>query len=592
MCKLGMLAGMAPAPEKSSGRGASLGSAAGWVAAALLIGATAGLIYFTLAQLPRASTRVPWADEWAIIREFAAWQHGAPIWPILWAPYWGHRLVIPRLIFFADMRWASHAPLIWLNLAVQLAHAALLIWLAWRLLRRSSPLYVVFATVAILALMLSSRQMENFAWSMQTMFPLVYVAGSVAFVSLAAGAKGRLFFRIASLVAALAASLTMPNGILVWAVLAGQSIYLKLSRKFVVTLAVASVAVVPLYLTGYDAPRVGMGGVAMIAQPWTGVRLIGLLLGAPFNWLPLQARIGVGLAGAIAAVWLACRILERTAARQCEMSALAAIVAFSLLSAASVAAGRLDPRWLYSADLGIPSRYFTMICLFWTAVSILVLYAWRERSCSRMLLAPVAAIVLCVMFLPPMRLLEEADDWADVFRTADAAGAALLLDAPDEPLLAGLYSASGSRAEAAAFMRARRMGVFGEPRANLVGKRISEVWRGMSAATCTGALEFADPLPASRPRAWRIEGWAAGPDSGHAPEDFLVTTADGEIVGLARGGLRHRYFPGFFSDATAPVFHAGLRRAEWLGYVREPAPKPWTLWGVVSDRVCRVAQIP
>jgi hypothetical protein len=83
--------------------------------------------------------------------------------------------------------------------------------------------------------------MQNFAWSMQFMFPLVYTSASLSFLGLALKRdKGSDSFLALSLVAAALASYTMPNGILVWPVLAVQSIYLRLTWR--VTLAIALLA--------------------------------------------------------------------------------------------------------------------------------------------------------------------------------------------------------------------------------------------------------------------------------------------------------------------------------------------------------------
>lgn len=39
-------------------------------------------------------------DQWPMLEEIRQHQSGQLGWSYLWAPYWGHRIVIPRLIFF------------------------------------------------------------------------------------------------------------------------------------------------------------------------------------------------------------------------------------------------------------------------------------------------------------------------------------------------------------------------------------------------------------------------------------------------------------------------------------------------------------
>lgn len=231
---------------------------AGWAAAVVALAITLRFNIFTLVQISRAGTRVPWADEWLMVQEFASWKSGRQLWEILWLPYWGHRLVIPRAIFFADMRWASHAPLIWLTLAIQFAHIALLIALAWMLFGRASPIRFALSCAIVLNLMLSPAQMQNFTWSMQTMFPLVYAAGTAAILCFAVSRRTRpVLFLAAGLASAMAASLTMPNGILIWPVLVAQSIYLKFGRKVTSAVALLGAAVIGLYLWHYEMPALG-----------------------------------------------------------------------------------------------------------------------------------------------------------------------------------------------------------------------------------------------------------------------------------------------------------------------------------------------
>src|SRR5579864_5400106 len=88
-----LLPGASPLNRKSLARLAALIP----ISATLL--ATLAINFFTLSQVPRAITSVPWWDEWDMIREYINVQRGQPLWPVLWSSYWGHRMVIGRLIF-------------------------------------------------------------------------------------------------------------------------------------------------------------------------------------------------------------------------------------------------------------------------------------------------------------------------------------------------------------------------------------------------------------------------------------------------------------------------------------------------------------
>jgi hypothetical protein len=556
---------------------------------------TLRLNFFTLAQIPRAATRIPWMDEWVMLREFSLYEQGARLGRILWSSYWGHRLVIPRLIVFADTRWASRASLTWLTLFVEFTHIVLLISLAWVLFRQRSLFCFALSTAAILNLMLSPYQMENFVWSMQTMFPLVYAAGTVSFLCLAlSGRKKPVLFTILSIAAGLTGTLTMPNGILIWPVLVAQALCLKLSRRYTIALAIIGIAVAVLYGWNYERPALGLGLGGMLHHPLTAAMLLGLLLGGPLDFLPFGARIATALMAAAVAGYVAVRVLRKGVPEGTWVSVLVAINLFLILSAASIVAGRLGPEWL-QGQLVLPSRYFTLLCTFWTTIALLVLYGWSRHLLGVVFVSSFGVLFCFLMFLHPKHQRDMAEDWADFFRGTDAVGAAFLLHAPDEELIRNLASATPERDESVAFMRGRHIGIFAEARAQWPGKRISEIFRVIAESRCTGAVERATPLTTSDSGAWRVEGWALDVETGRAPDDLVITDSTGEIAGLARGGLRHRYIPGFFTDTDAPpVFHGGLRRSEWLGYVRESSPKPWTVYGVwpQNGKVCRVASAP
>jgi len=552
------------------------------ISAALL--ATLWINVYTLRQIPRAATRVPWWDEWVTVDEFAAHEHGRPLWPILWSPYWGHRLVIPRLIFFADLRWTARAPLTWLTLAVQSAHLALLLRLAWVLLGRVSLTRFAVAGIVVLNLMLSPYQMENFTWSMQTMFPLVYTAATISFYCLARSRDGgRGVYLPLSVAAGWLSSWTMPNGLLVWPVLVAEAIYLKLRRRTVVLLACIGAAMMVFYGWHYENRALGMGFGPMLRRPLIAMRLLGLLLSGSLSYLSKPLGQAVALLAIASAGYLTVRVLRRRDPEQQYAAVLAAAVLFLFLSAAAMVAGRFTREWLRT-DLSLPSKYFTLVGTFWAGVGLLVLYATARQQARLIRLGLWGVFFFCLMFANPRRQFVAADDWADFFRGADAVGAAFLLNAPDEQLLSILWPSKAERDERVEFLRQRHAAFFAEPRATWPGGQIAELFPPVDAGHCIGGIE--------RVTGWRVEGWAWDTQASRPPDDVLITDPAGRITGLARGGFRHGYFPGFFTDPQpARVPHTRLYRSEWLGYAQPADRRQWTLYAVRGGgRVCRIEQ--
>ncbi len=439
----------------------SLARLAGYALIVLAFLVTLRVNLITLAHIVRARTSVPWLDQWVPVQDAARYQGGEALWPIVWTPYWGHRLVIPRLLFLADARWFSMASLTRLTLLLQFVHIALLIALAWLLLRKSPPFFMIAVTVS-LNLMLSPFQMENFVWGMQTMFALVFVAATGAFLCLSSGSlAGCIALGIVS-------SYTMPNGILVWPVLLVQAIYLRQNRRMIAALAAVGAAVIVSYLWHYvRPPELGMGAIGMLRHPIDAMMLLGLIIGSPFRLtIPVDAVVGI-LALAVTGY-----LLFRARAQN-WFAALLAIHLFLFLSSLSLIAGRLTPHALQlDTKDPLPGRYFTMICLYWVSTGLVALYTIPSQSLRCWLFGFFGILFAGLMLTSVQRQLIEADDWADFFLGTDALGSAFFVNAPDEQLLSILWPAKAEREERVEFLRQHSLALFHEPRATWIGKQV------------------------------------------------------------------------------------------------------------------------
>jgi hypothetical protein len=566
--------------------------AAGVAAVAAAMAATIAANCFTISHIFRGSTRVPWADEWPMLQQFIEYQHGSPLWPLLWASHWGHRFVIPRLVYFADIQWAAHAPLIWLTLSLQAILIAQICALSWILIGRQSRLLFAASVAAILNLMLSPLQMENFVWSMQFTFPLVYAAACASFLSLALSAeRARFLFLAFAIGAAMVASLSMANGILVWPVLAAQAIYLKLPRRVTIAIAIIGSAIIAVYCWRYPAHVLGIGISGMLRHPLDAGLLFGLILGAALNPISLPLGIGASLLALAWAVYLGWKRLGDPSASRPWLSALGALLIFVLMSAAGTIAGRMTPQFL-ARNTPIPSRYFTLIQLFWASLAILILYAALRKPQSRLLIVPYGALYFSLMFLNPQRQISAAEDWPEFFRGIDAIGAALVAGVPDEQFLSIFWPIDAERDAMVSFLRESRLSVFAEPRAGWLDRPVSELFPTASADHCIGDVERDHPIQTSPAEAsWRVEGWAWNVSANHTFDDLLIADSAQVVVGIARGGFRHAYFPGLFTeDQSGLPPHVRFKASEWLGYVRQPVKSPWTVYGLIphSNQICAI----
>lgn len=532
----------------------------------------------TLAEVVRARTAVPWWDEWALIADLAQIDRGHALWPILWSSYWGERQVFTRLLWLANQHLFSLAPLSYLNVALQLAHVGLLMWLASQLIERGRPV-VLAAWIVILNLLLSPFQMWNFVWGAQTMFIAVFLFATGAFISLARG--GRQGTLLASACAILS-SITMPNGLLVWPALVLQSAWLRRPAKVTGALAAAGSLAIGFYLLHYTRPEIGMGVAGMLRHPLDALLLTGLVAAGPLAFISNAVAAGIGVATLIVtafAVAAAGREVKRPL-----VSAVIANVVFLVMSCASVVAGRLDTRFLgRDPAYSVPIRYPTLVSVLWVSIAFVILSTWRR---TRWALAFYALPLFYLLFGTAQRQLNMAEDWADFFRATDAVGAALLMNAPDEELLSRLWPVRSEREERAAFLREKHLALFHEPRAQWIGRSVRDLFPGAQSTQCIGAIEKTKDLGGFR----RAQGWAWAPSLREAPDYIFFTDASGRIIGHGRGGLRHGYIPGLLIEpGPVPASHAALPHSEWLAYFAT-SPDDVRLYGGFSHqlRVCAI----
>jgi hypothetical protein len=131
--------------------------------------------------------------------------------------------------------------------------------------------------------------------------------------------------------------------------------------------------------------------------------------------------------------------------------------------------------------------------------------------------------------------------------------------------------------------------MFHEPRAAWMGKSVSDLFPAPP-VRCTGAIEKVVDLNGS----WRVSGWAWNTRASKPPDDVLFADSMGRVIGMARGGFRHGYMPGFLMEPqqSAPA-HARFGGSEWLGYVKGGKDFQWArvgLYGVVRGEgaVCTI----
>jgi hypothetical protein len=355
----------------------------------------------------RGYTTTPWWDQWHFVDNL---QRGFVVSDLV-ASFVGHRLLLARLIFLADLRLfgLSNAPLVILNWIAMIGILGLFIRMAFTVLRKDDAL---IATAFAAALVCSGFQISNliFAWDIQIFLLCLFTVA--AFVCLA---YGRVKLAIAC---GLLSTASMASGLMVWPVLLWQAWQLRSSRRQMVVLAICGAASWGLYLWDHDvvAGISGMGYQAAAARPLDALTLAAFYFGCPIG---LQQSITLGiLAGWIAGfgAWRLIRARLSDAA-----TAYAAVVLWVMLTAITTAVARmriediLPPNHSGYALLG--SQYMTMALTGWTALVGLAL-----SSSDRWARWPVLAAAAFLAFGLIPREIIFADSWVNFFHENERIG--------------------------------------------------------------------------------------------------------------------------------------------------------------------------
>lgn len=422
-----------------------------WIAAAALLLVAVGISLQTVGFVVAQHRPIPLLDSWEFaddLRRADAGEYGPGD---LWALHNEHRILLPRLLFFADAWLTSWRGTFLLAaiLLVQLAHAVVIA----RLVRRaggSGP--AALATFAFaLGCGFAFVQVENLLWSFQIQFVGVFLLATAA-----AAAMG--WHLGLAMLMALLATLTMVNGLIVWPVLLFVAWMQRRPRRELVLLGGAFLLVTVLYLIGWQrvdrhadpleslgqVPKVFLFAIAYLGNP---LRHYG------FAVCTALGAVGVGAWGFLA--WRAWR------QRELVQSALLGAALFVLATALLTGLGRIN----FDAGYALSSRYATGGLVFWALLGPALFLALGP---ARRWIAPAAAAGFLLALVGQQRAsLEEAIPWFD---RMDRATTAAWLGVQDADHLGLVYAWPERQPPREEFLRRARLAHWADGAQDLLGK--------------------------------------------------------------------------------------------------------------------------
>ena len=525
--------------------------------------AAAVTVAFTVVTVYRLHVPLPYWDEWYNIlhfRIFAAGQYGLAD---LASQHNEHRLLVPRLFFFADEVLVHLSGMLDLTvtLVLQAANAAILILLMRRGVARARHRLLLASFV--LLLLFTLRQEQNFTNGFQLQFVGVFTAAALAALAYGAaldrcrdGRRGAApYFALAALAAAVSAY-TMANGVMTGFVLAVAALLRGAPLRIPLGTALLSLLLAALFFHGYEPGGGSLPAAEIPSHLLAYPRFVTAYLGNPLGE-DLRAAQALGLAG-LGLIAAAAVTVATGRRRDAAASALLTIAGFVLATAAVTAYGRVAG----GSRQAFESRYATPALIFWCAM-VLFWFPPAVRAGRATLGGWALGALMLTLGLAACWF--EATTWrALAVRTAS-------LQRVADSLLAGLYDAAAAgtyentTAEEvigfAPFLREHRLSVFAGADYAALGRPVGAL---AEVGSCVGTV-VARADPTLGEGGVRLSGTAADGATGRAPARLLVTDAGGRVVGFGSAsvpGVPSRIWTGYAKAAAGDTLEAVARRRD------------------------------
>jgi hypothetical protein len=536
-------------------------------------------------------TSLPHWDEWSQI-DFAANRSAQSTLDWLWSQHNQHRLVIPRLFLLADLRWfhATQGFLLASIFGIQLLHLLLLSWSMRILGRWQQGLWLTGTGLAAFCLF-SPAQWENFTWGFQTCFVLPGMFATLSWIGLLLywihseeelSRGGPWKYLLLSVAAALGASYSLSNGNLLWPLLVGAALLLRLRLAAVLSFVIAGAVSTAVYLNNYYRPASFPQSAETLLQM---LKYLTAYFGSSWVSLNVHAAEFIGAAGVAVLLFLLLRLPSYVRDRRPFSIQLVLTLLFCLATGMVTALARM----VFGIPQAFSSRYQTVALLFWCCMGLLLL--GRAFSLSQTRKADflwVQALLLAIMLFAAGRVgLPLSRARLQGFQL-NVAAVALVANVPDKEQLQWADSQPDYVLSFVPYMRRQRLSVFSGPLASLVDIPLDAAFSLASTDDCAGRLESASPVAGARQPSLRITGWAWDNKHRQAPSEIVATT-NGVIRGL-----------GVVGDWRPAVRAANPRVTSnytgFTGYVGDVQEStPVNIYAILAGRpatVCLIATLP
>ncbi|SDQ32690.1 hypothetical protein SAMN05443245_0929 [Paraburkholderia fungorum] len=486
-------------------------------------------------------------------------------WKVFWELHVNHRIVIPRLIFLADIRWFGGWSIF--TTVVGLCFAALTTVVIAARIELSGARWVV-AAAATVGMVFSWCNGDNytFPFNVQNTGVILFAIWASAEFTRAGNRSARV--RTALLLAVLA-ELCAANGVFVFPVLVLQALILRRPRKEIVTVVVVGAIAVAAYMYKYVMPVYPVDPeVAQIR--FASLRFALLLAGSPFIRVvnDFNACEVVGALALIAGIGACARTVfgQEVTRYRAFLIGGAAFCVVSILAAA-------NGRWVLGLASAFSGRYVILPLLYYLFTVLLIVDLVKEKTSLRFI--GYAPLVLLLIFAPVQR---EAAFKPNLFNARLAVlGPKIELDQPNFDNYVYPTSMHTLYMEFTRYASTENIGPYSAGWLHDAGVvRYDPLRRDDS--LCSGTFESAIQAESGH----QVFGWVAPKKSRQDAVLVVVTDSSGRTIGYGVSGMSR-------ADVAQHIAGAPLD-AGWSGFTGKADFGP--AYAYLDGKFCLLAKVP
>ena len=497
-------------------------------------------LYENVQRIAECYVPIPVGDYWRVPQFLKAYQTLQIT--SFWRQHNEHRIIFPEIVFALDMLLA-HGRMLWPIVCSFLCYTG-----AWAVLcstvasDREIPSFNRCCAVlvsGVLVFLPGSALVLAEPFLLQWPMMQLGVALAIFFLKKAADTERMLFLALA-IAAAVVATYSSANALVLFPLLIAIGFAVRLSQGFMTVLIAAAVFFVGLYFIGYRFSDSNFRAVLLHPAYFLGFTAtylsmpFGNLFGPPFGvWLG-SLNLCLVIFSAIRS-WRT-RLLGTPAA-----VVLFGFYAFTLLTIAITAAGRMDPADPTFGSARV-TRYLTVPFLNWAAV-VLLCYWIAARLRWRFVLAAGLSGFYTLFLLIGVYKLRSWQEANEVeFASAQVTAMSLDTGLADSELIARIFPSPEFLEVFLPPLKAQHMAIFSRHHEDWLGKSITQ-FGGVLNRTMPGQIVAIHPVE----HGLEVVGWVNSNDVRDPSPRILLVNERGQVVGWGR-----RPSAGFPPDWLSP----------------------------------------